>query len=227
MSDKEKSWEELLAASTMSREEAVNAATTALALLHALKQAAPPSPARPIASDLLFDLASFQTDTMKRLAELSDRQTGKLVDALKERRATARSAGGPPVRVLVSASIAPDSPVNKRFVVRNEGGSARCYPFPDVLHLERVGGAAAGRDEGVFVSAQLTDDNGIALSATAEYAQPFLVQIPPRSSCTVRLVIPWDDRLESGRYRSVVPLLAEGAPSAELIVELVVKGKAA
>jgi hypothetical protein len=224
MSDKEKPWEELLASSKTSREEAIKAVTSALALLHALNKGAPPPPAQPIVSDLLFDLASLQTETIKKLAEISARQTGAVVDALKNRRAQARPAGGPPVRVLVSKEIPPGKPMLGTFTIRNDATHARGYPLPGVVCLDRLGTEDKGPSDRVYVDAQFKHDHKL-LEAPKDCAQPFYVQVPARSHLSVTLVIPWDDRLKPGRYRAVVALEADDAPSAELIVELWVKGQ--
>jgi hypothetical protein len=224
MIDDEKTWEDLLTSSKQSRAEVIGAFTAALALLHALRQGAPATPGRPLATDLLFDLAKLQTDTVKGLAEISARQTKAVADTLKERQAKAKGARQPPAQVLVSPSIATGEPVDEPFAIRNEASVPRGYPLPDILHLERLDGAGGEGRAGVFVAVEFKDAAGGRLDAPADCARPFFVSVPPRSTRRVKLSIRWDGRLEPGRYRCVVPLEAEGAPSAELIVELQVRG---
>jgi hypothetical protein len=213
MSHKEKTWDE----------EMIKAAAEGLRLMHTLKQGVAPGPAKPVVSDLLFDLAKLQIDTMKRLAEISAAQTERLVGTLNARRAMAR--GGPLVRVLVSPEIVLGSSVSADFVIRNEASCARRYPLPNVVELDPIDASDEERLKGAFVSIDFTDEKG-PLAAPPECPLPFRVDIPPLQAKKLTINIPWNPRLKSGRYRGVVPLEAEGAPSAELIIELRVKGAA-
>jgi hypothetical protein len=225
MSDKVRPWEELLAQSKLSREEVAKAVVTVLALVHTLKEGAAPSAAKPITSDLLFDLATLHTQTVAKLAEVSAKHTGAVVGALNERRAKrTEGAAGPVLRVLVSPKMTPGTDADATFVVRNEASAERGYPLPDVLGLDRVPEPGEGGADCVFVRVLFTDAKGSALTAPLDCALPFQVRVPSKSSTTVRLKIPADERLRRGRYRGVVPLEAPGAPSAELIIELQVAG---
>jgi hypothetical protein len=224
MSDTKDPWAEIFAASKQSREDTIKSMADALALVHALKQGMPAYPPPPVGSDLLFKLAGVQMDAAKKLAEISADHTKAVADAVKERRARAKSTCGPAVRVLVSSVISPGQAVNESFSIRNEASSKRGFPLPGVIRLDRIDGGdrdpASSAD--VFVGAVFSGDG---VSSPPTCAQPFFVEVKAEDKSNVTLSIAWDPRLADGRYRGVVPLEAEGVPPAELIIELLVKAQ--
>jgi hypothetical protein len=217
--DKEKFWKEFFDSSKDSRQDTVKALADTLRVVHELRQSLPTNSPPPIGSNVLFKLAGLQMETVKKLAEISAEYTKSVGEALRERRVKA-DGSSPEARVLVSPELSQaKAPVTESFVIRNESSSRRVIPLPNVVHFVRPDALGRATSGGVYLAVEF---NGDAKPGSETCPLPYEVKIEGQKQANVTLTIPWDARLDEGRYRGVVPLFGEHCPLAELIIELLV-----
>lgn len=197
----------------------MNDTVTTLKVIQALKDEAGIGPGESLpGTDLLFQLAKLQLETTSRLATVGSEQTDKLVNELKARR-QAQRAEARPQRALIVLHRDGSETLSGGFQVKNQGADAHKYPLPDFVHLCQI---TTKKDEGTdfYLALSWKSASGEVIT---ELDVPKASESPPAVTKGSIVVADAKQLGVADHYRGHVLLTKAGAPSIELIVEILPK----